>query len=206
MPGGHDRGPVNQRMQRTETPTLIGRRKPLKNVGPLRALFGVLLLSAAAAALTATSCGSSPGYRCEGRTGECSSLAPEQCSADVGCPAAATPVCVDVGYACAISIFDGTACSGAKCQRGGKLGCDTVCEGAPDEAACAKVGGLCAWLDGRCTTPCQTLTDHDSCRAGSGCLWLACSGKPRACEEFSGDACPTWLGCDRVKTYAYSAQ
>lgn len=38
-----------------------------------------------------------------------------------------------------------------------------------------------------------------ACEAGLGCMWLACGGAPRACEEFSEDNCPWWLGCSRTK-------
>jgi hypothetical protein len=207
LPRWHAPERRNRRMRRCSDPTHLSQRHEwLKNVSVLRALLGLLLVTVAGAALTVTSCSSGPTYRCEGKTGECSSLAPEQCSADIGCPAAATPLCVDVGYSCARKVFDEVPCLGEHCRPGGTLGCTTTCEGAADEATCAKEGGRCAWLDGKCMTPCQMLTDHDSCRATAGCLWLACGGKPRACEEFSGDACPTWLGCDKVKSYAYSAQ
>jgi hypothetical protein len=169
------------------------------------ALFRLLLLGGVGVALTTASCGS-PGFRCEGKPSKCSSLTPERCSEDLGCPAAATPLCVSVGYACALSQFDGTACEASNCERDENQSCRPVCAGASDAATCSRSGASCLWLDGACTTLCETLTDVVSCRAGPSCLWLACSGKPRACEEFSGDACPTWLGCDKVKTYAYSAQ
>lgn len=187
-------------------PTQVSARRGLpRGVRFARTFFALLLFGAASAALSTASCGS-PSYRCEGRPGRCSALRPDRCSADIGCPAIGTPVCVQAVYGCALSNLDGTSCKGPTCELDDKQVCRTVCSGLPDEASCVKKGGACAWLNGSCTTPCEVLTDMESCDAGTNCLWLACGGQPRACDEFSGDACPTWLGCDKVEGHAYSAQ
>lgn len=170
-----------------------------------RVLFSLIFVGIVSAAFSTTSCGS-PGYRCEGKPRKCSNLPPSRCSAEVGCPAAAKPVCVRIGYGCAVSDFDGIPCPGLTCEVDANQRCNTVCAGLLDEAACTAKGGACEWLNGTCTTSCEVIGDADTCEQTPNCDWLACSGKPLACEEFSGDSCPTWLGCDKIEGHAYSAQ
>jgi hypothetical protein len=54
----------------------------------------------------------------------------------------------------------------------------------------------CSWSNGVCSGPCSGATDQATCQSMPSCSWSACTGKPKACDAYSADSCPTSsLGC-----------
>jgi hypothetical protein len=166
--------------------------------GPRQRLIQLVLLLLTGMGLSTISCGSARSV-CEGNSGHCGRLTPEHCQERVGCRLAEQPICVTRGYGCALSDLNGTPCSSSNCFRDGSGGCRTVCSALETEDACATEGGGCRWIDGACTTACEAIDDATKCTSNNDCTWLSCGGKARDCEEFSGDECPTWLGCERAE-------
>jgi len=175
---------------------------PAPRAGRSRRLLALLLAGTAAFGLFAASC-EGPSYTCEGRAWKtCSMLPADQCAATDGCELRETPRCVEGGVTCD---GEGAGCDRSFCVL--KEGtCATICGAEADEGACSKRSSTCVWADDRCTTDCELLDAAADCQAAAHCKWLTCRGQPRPCEEFSGDRCPTWLGCDKIKHFAYSAQ
>jgi hypothetical protein len=166
--------------------------------GWTRRLVRLVLMLITGVGLSTVSC-SGESYVCEGNSGPCGGLTPEHCQERVGCHSAEQPVCVTLGYGCALSDLNGTSCSSSNCFRDDSGKCRTVCSALVTESACATEGGGCRWIGGQCTTPCETINDAAQCESNRDCTWLSCGGTPRDCEEFSGDECPTWLGCEQAR-------
>ena len=176
-----------------------------RSAGAGRWLAGALLLFGLVLSLGGVACGDT-GYVCEGNHGTCSEVAPEHCE-QVGFSLASTPVCVTRGYACEMSNLDGSECKSSNCFRDQNGSCRTICSALDNAVACAQKGGKCQWLGETCTTKCETISDASDCAADASCLWLSCGGMPRDCGSFSGDECPTFIGCERVKRGSgYSTQ
>jgi hypothetical protein len=138
---------------------------------------------------------------------DCSRLDSATCTKVHGCRRR-TPTCVtgcDVGIGC------GTA----DCLNPPGT-CTSLCAGAQEDdcnglTSSLGVGGpalhQCEWnADGAdggasCQSVCSPLTSEKSCsqQASAGCVWVVCEGTVKDdCSSYSGDECPTYLGCDRT--------
>ena len=160
--------------------------------------------------LNAPGCGGSD--TCEGQmSSSCANLDADLCAKAKGChvePGRCLPFCETPGVNCATSA----------CFRSGN-DCKSRCEGAADETMCASImaslgGGaapvqICQWGADGCKSPCASFTTVSECNAEPvlGCNWIECGGTPQGpCSSYSGDECPTFLGCDRVSHPGYSTQ
>lgn len=168
-----------------------------------RGLLALLIAVGGSAMLFTASCGG-PGYRCEGHADvTCAKLDDDRCSMTRGCTLTQEARCIAGGVSCEGKTPN--TCNPKYCiEKGGT--CLTICAAQPDEAACVDQGGTCVWIDGRCTSNCELITAPDACEADRLCGWRGCQGTPLACDQYSGDECPTWIGCEKNKSFAYSTQ
>jgi hypothetical protein len=135
----------------------------------------------------------------------CSDFSTDECPKAPGCHA--------VPGRCASVEEQGCVCasSGNTCKSG--------CDCAGDEASCRSnvastgIGSpeiqQCMWDGSTCKSLCPPITTPDACRAQqvAGCTWIECAGQPKGpCSAYSGDNCPTLLGCDRVAHSGLSLQ
>jgi hypothetical protein len=161
--------------------------------------------------VVAPACGEAP--TCEGTiTATCADLASDLCAQAQGCHV--VPGTCD--SFCAANLTE-VSCT-PSCKWNGEA-CKSPCDTALDEPKCrsytTSMGGgspeiaECQWESGVCKSPCPALTGHDACVAHSGarCAWTTCAGEPKGpCSAYSGDACPTFLGCDRKTHSGVSTQ
>jgi hypothetical protein len=80
------------------------------------------------------------------------------------------------------------------CERGSDGQCHSRCDSAATEADCEQPD--CVWDGSSCSSPCGSINEASECKYPL-CAWIVCDGKPKACSEYGGDACPHALGCDR---------
>jgi hypothetical protein len=180
-------------------------------------LRGLRILAAAALALGACglfgASGCTQTFSCTGdMTGTCTDLGSSACAEVHGCHA--------VKGAC-MNLCDtpGASCSDPGCRTSGD-GCSSICDGVLDQSTCtaqtASLGsnGLslaeCVWDSdsGSCKSPCAAQGNSRACDAESaaGCVWVECTGVPKdGCDSYSGDDCPTDLGCDRTSRPVHSS-
>lgn len=76
--------------------------------------------------------------------------------------------------------------------------CILRCDSARTEEVCFELRYACQWDGAECKNVCAPLESADACDA-AGCSWLMCEGAAKPCDAYPGDACPTSLGCDRIK-------
>ena len=191
--------------------TGLARRRVLERV--LRAMTLLGFAFGACGLLGASGCsGATGGYTCEGQIStECADLNGDLCAKAKGCHA--TP-----GNCVHLCEAPGTNCETSGCFASA-TGCQARCAGDMDETSCtaemASLGGgsapvqICNWGADGCTSPCASLKSNGDCAAQrvKGCIWLGCDGTPQGpCSSYSGNDCPTFLGCDRVAHPLYSAQ
>lgn len=164
--------------------------------------FGIVLLASAAvqpACETAT-------YTCEGEPFQCTWLLPEKCAAMPGCYSVAQPACESQSFGCVPpNVEPDKVCGAPTCYHDGQS-CRPICERYEDQSQCESTSLACVWANGRCTTECNLLDTRSSCEQGVNCAWYSCAGTPKPCSEYSGDACPTELGCERVRDPLYTTQ
>jgi hypothetical protein len=170
----------------------------------LRWLGRTALLMLAALALS-SACSDGKTYSCEGDPRPCTWLLPETCAIATGCFAVEVPACEPMGFACVPANVEGTTCASATCYEDGPS-CRPICEQYADRQSCEATTIACIWAEDRCTTECGLLPTLEACDQGRNCAWASCAGTPRACDRYSGDECPTHLGCERVTHHAISAQ
>jgi hypothetical protein len=111
----------------------------------------------------------------------------------------------------------GIGCDDPAAVCGHISGCSSPCAGVLDETECTDftaslgAGGpsihQCEWSTdgadggGSCQSVCLPLNSEKSCaeQASAGCTWVVCEGTVKDdCSSYSGDECPTSLGCDRT--------
>jgi len=103
----------------------------------------------------------------------CFGAQPSQCQNIPGC--SATPGCM-------LNPVTGDDCMTATTQA--------------DCAARSAIAG-CAWANGACAGFCNAITAEAMCtNATVDCIWSACTGMPKPCDQYSADSCPrSPLGC-----------
>jgi hypothetical protein len=140
---------------------------------------------------------------------DCSRLDADTCTHVHGChtrKAGCVNGC-DVGIGCDVA---------GSCLVDTSGTCTSLCAGAQQDdcnglTASLGVGGPslheCEWTtDGAdggttCQSVCPPLKSEKSCsqQSAAGCAWVVCEGTVKDdCSSYSGDECPTSLGCDRT--------
>jgi hypothetical protein len=141
-------------------------------------------------------------YTCAGNPNPCKLLTPGQCDKAEGChPIAAS--CEPAAFDC-IGVSD-AGCHGLTCFFTEGT-CRPICQKFTTQSQCEGTSVACFWIDGACTTKCQQNQTETDCSRGTNCAWYACEGTPKSCEQYPGDQCPTWLGCEQIAHYPYSTQ
>lgn len=163
----------------------------------------------------APACGG--GATCDGSMWlTCEALKPDWCAKAKGCFA----VEGRCGHICAEHTDQGT-CDQDSCIWDGSA-CQSSCGNGDTEEEClsflvSSPGTLdaaasipdCVWDGQKCVSPCPSFTTSEQCMANPlySCHWFACAGTPKGpCSSYSGDDCPTFLGCDRTDHPIISTQ
>jgi hypothetical protein len=169
----------------------------------VRVVALVALISGCCGVFGASGC--SQTFSCTGElTGVCSGLDSSTCGKTVGCHGVK-------GSCLSQCVAPGASCPDDSCRSTDGT-CASLCDGILDESSCGSltsplgVSGLglheCVWdANDGCKSPCAAITGAKACdeQAAAGCVWVACGGKPLdSCSSYSGDDCPTSLGCDRT--------
>jgi hypothetical protein len=167
--------------------------------GPAARMSTVIILTSVVGQVLAACEGKT--YSCQGSISRtCESLASEDCARSPGCVLAAVGRCASW---CA-SNTNQPSCTNSLCIWDAGQ-CNPPCS-TLDVAKCA-TDSECVVVGKACVNRCSSIQDESGCAAQPSCHWMACSGVPKGpCSAYSGDDCPTILGCDRVVHYPYSTQ
>lgn len=156
------------------------------------------------AALIQPGCGTGPSETCEGTISRsCEEVPGDACVHTKPC--SPTPSrCVSVCETGARCVSATCSCNSGRCfEIDGE--CRSRCESPEDQDSCTDLNLDCVWQEARCASGCESFSDATTCFDQSHCFWIECTGElPQSCTEFSGEDCPTALGCDRVKHYIVS--
>lgn len=146
-------------------------------------------------------------YSCTGEFmyKDCSRLDADTCTHVHGCrtrKAACVNGC-DVGIGCGTEDCLASPCA-SRCTGAERDDCAGL---TASLGVAAPSLHLCTWTtDGAdggesCQSVCPPLKSEKSCseQSAAGCTWVACEGTVKDdCSSYSGDECPTSLGCDRT--------
>ncbi len=175
----------------------------------------LLVFAAAVFSSLFSSSACNTGDTCSGTMSmTCNMLAPDKCEKVQGCsslPGRCAPDCewATSQSACRCDWDDTRSVCGSTCDK--HITQETCLADAIDLPGHLNdpPTPICTWDGTKCASICPSQTTEADCNAQNAinCVWLACKGTPKGpCSSYSGDDCPTFLGCDLNKHYVYSAQ